>query len=110
MADDIWDRAVAGSGICCRWESGAFSLDRVVRVLSALSGCDRLGSDVFASLLAAAAPDGCATTKHLAHHTAGCSNAWVVVRQRDISCLVLIRCCTRPGGSLDDFSESLSAR
>ena len=88
---------------------GALSLDRLVSVLPALSGCDRLGVDVSASVLAAATPDGRAAAKHLAHHSTRSSHARLVVRRRNISTLVLVRRCAGPCRSVDDFPKSVSA-
>ena len=87
---------------------GALSLDRVVSVLPALSGCDRLGVDVSTSVLAAATPDGRAAAKHLAHHSTRSSHARLVVRRRNISTLVLVRRCAGPCRSVDDFPKGVS--
>ena len=81
-----------------------------LNVLPALSGCDRLGADVSASLLAAATPDGRAAAKYLAHHSTRSSHARLVVRRRNISALVLVRRCAGSCGSVDDFPKSACAR
>src|SRR6266576_2390516 len=108
MADDFRNCAVVTAWVGCRWKSGALSLDRLVTVLPALSGGDRLGADVSASLLAAATPDGRAAAKHLTHHSTRSSDARLVVRRRNISALVLVRRCAGPCGRLDDFPPSRS--
>ena len=94
----------------CGWKPSALSLDPLVSVLPALSGCDWLGADVSTSLLAAATPDGRAAAKYLAHHSTRSSHARLVVRRRNISALVLVRRCARPCGSVDDFPKSACAR
>src|SRR5262245_12961719 len=110
MADDFRHCAVVTPWIRRRWKSGALSLDRLVSVLPLLSGCDRFGADVSASVLAAATPDGRAAAKHLAHHSTGSSDARLVVRRRNISDLLLVRHCTGPCGSVDDFPKNIRAR
>ncbi len=81
----------------------------VVSVLSPLSGCDRLGADISASVLVVATPDGRAVAKHLAHHSTRSSHARVVVRRRNISALVFVRRRAGPCGSVDDFPKGVSA-
>src|SRR5205814_4724748 len=110
LANDFWNCAVITAWIDCRWKSGALSLDRLVTVLPALSGGDRLGADVSASLLAAATPDGRAAAKHLTHHSTRSSDARLVVRRRKLSALLLVRRCAGPFRSVDDFPKSVCER
>src|SRR6476469_5083338 len=81
-------------------------MDRFLCVLPAVSGCDRLGADVSAFVLAAATADGRAAAKYLAHHSTRSSYAGVVASGRNASDLVLVRRYARSGRSLDDFSKS----
>ena len=87
-----------------------FHWTATLSVLPALSGCDRLGADVFASLLAVATPDRRAAAKHLAHYSTRSGHARLVVRRRNISVLVLARRCARSCGRVDDFPKSACAR
>src|SRR6266550_2966107 len=109
MADDFRNCAVVTAWVGCRWKSGALSLDRLVSVLPALSGCDRIGADVSTSVLAAATPDGRAAAKHLAHHSTRSSHARLVVRRRNISALVVVGRRAGTCRSVDDFPKSASA-
>src|SRR4029450_1448508 len=110
MADDFRYCGVGTTWVGDRWKPNALSLDSKLSVLPALSGCDRLGADVSASVLVAATPDSRAAAKYLAHHSTWSGHARLVVRQRDISGLVLVRCCVGPCGSVDDFPKSTPAR
>ena len=109
MANDFRNCAVVTAWVGRRWKSGALSLDSKLSVLLALSGCDRLGVDVLASVLAAATPDGRAAAKHLAHYSTRSSHARVVVRRRNISALVVVRRCAGPCRRVDDFPKVVSA-
>src|SRR5947208_382980 len=109
MADDFRNCAVVTAWVGRRWKSGALSLDRLVSVLSPLSGCDRLGADVSASVLVVATPDGRAVAKYLAHHSTRSSHARVVVRRRNISALVVVRRCAGPCRRVVDFPKGVSA-
>src|SRR4029453_1339670 len=109
VADDFRNCAVVATWVGRRWESCALSLDPFVSVLPAVSGCDRLGADIFASLLVAAAPERRAAAKHLAHHSTGRGDARVVVRRRNISALLLVWRCASPCRGVDDFPKSASA-
>ena len=109
VANDFRNCAVVTAWVCRRWKPGAFSLDSKLGVLPALSGCDGLGPDVSASLLAAATPDGRAAAKYLAHHSTRSSHARLALRRRNISALILVRHCAGPCGSVDDFPKTARA-
>src|SRR4029453_8949032 len=110
MANDFRNCAVVTAWVCCRWKPSAFSLDSNLSLLPALSRCDRLGTDVSASVLAAAAPHGREAAKYLAHHSTRSGYAWLVVRRRKLSTFVLVSRRAGPCGSVDDFPKSICTR
>src|SRR5262249_8541060 len=109
VANDFRSCAVVIAWVRCRWKPGAFSLDFDGRVLLDLSGCDRLGTDLSASLLAATAPDCGAVAKHLSDYSTGSGYARLVARGRNISALVPVRRCTGPCWRMDDFPKNGSS-
>src|SRR5206468_10098759 len=69
----------------------------------------RIGTRLFASLLAPAATNCGAVAEHLSYYTAWCSYARLVVRRRNVSGLVLVRGRLCACWRLDDFPKGKTA-
>src|SRR4029077_1666087 len=106
VADDFWNCAIIASWVCRRWKPSTLSLDCHGTVLPAVSRRDRIGTHVSASLLAPAATDCGAATKHFSYHAARCSDARLVVRRRNLSGLILVRCRFCSCRGVDDLPKT----
>src|SRR5207248_4128184 len=106
MANDFRHRATAGDRTYCRWQPGAFSLDRDSDFLPPLSGDRRISTHLFAPLLADAAYVGDEIANHLAHHAAWRDRTRLGPRWRTLVGLVASRCLFRSRRCLDDFPQN----
>src|SRR4029077_9332674 len=96
---------VALDRIFGRRKSAKVSLERRVDFLSALPRDNRLGADLFSSLLSIAANDCSAATSDLADHATWRSRARLGSRRRDIFPVVAAWRVPGAGRCVDDFPK-----
>jgi hypothetical protein len=109
VANDLRDGAATGDRVCVRRKPTALSLGCIVDLLFALSGRDRLSTDLSASLLAVAANDCGQAASDLAHYAAWRGRVGMGDRRRKIFPLVASWRMLCPRGRVADFPKNEDA-